>query len=178
MVETVAEAEALELPDPAKVAYITQTTLSVDDCAPIVETLKRRFPAIREPAKDDICYATQNRQNAVKELARRGAARCWWWARRRRSNANRLVEVARARGARAYLIEYAEDIEPAWLDRRDADVGVTAGASTPEDVVQAVCARLQELGGYRVEALATVDEGMRFALPAELKRDQRSASTA
>src|SRR5438046_3910658 len=115
VVESVAEAEALELPDPARVAYITQTTLSVDDCRAIVDTLKRRFPAIVEPTKDDICYATQNRQNAVKELARRcrvvlvvGAPAS--------SNANRLVEVAEAMGARAYLIESADDIRPEWLE--------------------------------------------------------------
>jgi 4-hydroxy-3-methylbut-2-enyl diphosphate reductase len=166
IVENVAEAEVLALPDPEKVAYITQTTLSVDDCRAIVETLRRRFPAIREPAKDDICYATQNRQNAVKELARRcrtllvvGAPTS--------SNANRLVEVAQGLGARAFLIESAGDIRPEWLDR-GADVGVTAGASTPEDVVQACVARLQELGGYRVEAFRLTEERVMFPLPGEL----------
>jgi 4-hydroxy-3-methylbut-2-enyl diphosphate reductase len=166
VVESVAEAEALELPDPAKVAYITQTTLSVDDCRAIVETLRRRFPAIREPAKHDICYATQNRQNAVKELARRcrtlfvvGAPTS--------SNANRLVEVARNLGARAYLIEAAGDIRPEWLEP-GADVGVTAGASTPEDVVQACVAHLQELGGYRAEPFRLVEERVMFPLPADL----------
>ncbi|HVP15373.1 MAG TPA: 4-hydroxy-3-methylbut-2-enyl diphosphate reductase [Terriglobales bacterium] len=166
IVETVAEADALEVPDPEKIAFITQTTLSVDDCRAIVDVLRRRFPAIREPAKDDICYATQNRQNAVKELARRcgtvlvvGAPAS--------SNANRLVEVARQRGARAYLIESAEDIREAWLEP-GAPVGVTAGASTPEDVVQACVARLRELGGYRVEPLTLVEERVMFPLPAEL----------
>jgi 4-hydroxy-3-methylbut-2-enyl diphosphate reductase len=166
VVESVAEAEALELQDPAKVAYITQTTLSVDDCRAIVDTLKRRLPAIREPAKDDICYATQNRQNAVKELARRcrvvlvvGAPAS--------SNANRLVEVARNLGARAYLIESPEDVRAEWLEP-GAPVGVTAGASTPEDVVQACVARLQELGGYRVEPFLLVEERVMFPLPGEL----------
>jgi 4-hydroxy-3-methylbut-2-enyl diphosphate reductase len=166
VVENVAEAEALALPDPAKVAYITQTTLSVDDCRAIVETLRRRFPAIREPAKDDICYATQNRQNAVKELARRcrtllvvGAPTS--------SNANRLVEVAQNLGARAHLIESAGDIRPEWLEP-GADVGVTAGASTPEAVVQACVARLLELGGYRVEPFRLVEERVMFPLPADL----------
>ena len=166
VVETVAEAEALTLPDPGRVAYITQTTLSVDDCRAIVETLKRRFPAIREPAKDDICYATQNRQNAVKELARRcrtlfvvGAPTS--------SNANRLVEVARNLGASAHLIESAGDILAEWLEP-GADVGVTAGASTPEGIVQACVARLQELGGYRVEPFRLVEERVVFPLPAEL----------
>jgi len=166
IVEDEAEAEALTLPDPEKVAYITQTTLSVDDCRAIVETLKRRFPAIREPAKDDICYATQNRQNAVKELARRcrmllvvGAPTS--------SNANRLVEVAQNFGARAHLIESAGDIQPEWLEP-GADVGVTAGASTPETIVQSCVARLQELGGFRVEPFRLVEERVIFPLPGEL----------
>jgi 4-hydroxy-3-methylbut-2-enyl diphosphate reductase len=166
VVENVAEAEALSLPDPEKVAYITQTTLSVDDCRAIVETLRRRFPAIREPAKDDICYATQNRQNAVKELARRcrtvlvvGAPTS--------SNANRLVEVAQNLGAHAYLIESAGDIRPEWLEP-GADVGVTAGASTPETIVQSCVARLQELGGFRVEPFRLVEERVMFPLPGEL----------
>src|SRR5436309_5760216 len=158
VVESREEAEALELPDPARVAYITQTTLSVDDVRAIVETLKRKFPAIREPAKDDICYATQNRQNAVKELARRckvvlvvGAPAS--------SNANRLVEVAKTHGARARLIESAEDIRAEWLD---GDVGVTAGASTPEEIVRACVARLQELGGFRVEEFRLAEERVMF----------------
>ena len=166
IVENEAEAEALTLPDPERVAYITQTTLSVDDCRAIVETLKRRFPAIREPAKDDICYATQNRQNAVKELARRcrmllvvGAPTS--------SNANRLVEVAQNLGARAYLIESVGDIRPEWLEP-GADVGVTAGASTPEIIVQSCVARLQELGGFRVEPFRLVEERVMFPLPGEL----------
>ena len=138
----------------------------MDDCRAIVETLKRRFPAIREPAKDDICYATQNRQNAVKELARRcrmllvvGAPTS--------SNANRLVEVAQNLGARAYLIESAGDIRPEWLEP-GADVGVTAGASTPEIIVQSCVARLQELGGFRVEPFRLVEERVMFPLPGEL----------
>jgi len=164
VVESVEEAEALAIADPEKVAYITQTTLSVDDCRAIVEVLKRRFPAIREPAKDDICYATQNRQNAVRELARRcrvvlvvGAPAS--------SNANRLVEVARHHGARAHLIESAEDIRAEWLD---GDVGVTAGASTPEEIVRACVARLGELGGFRVEEFRLAEERVMFPLPAEI----------
>ena len=166
IVEDVAEAEALVLPDPGKVAYITQTTLSVDDCRAIVATLKRRFPAIHEPVKDDICYATQNRQNAVKELARRcgtvlvvGAPTS--------SNANRLVEVAQNLAVRAHLIESAGDILPEWLEP-GADVGVTAGASTPESIVQSCVTRLQELGGYRVEPFRLTEERVMFPLPAEL----------
>jgi 4-hydroxy-3-methylbut-2-en-1-yl diphosphate reductase len=164
VVETVAEAEALTVPDPEKVAYITQTTLSMDDCRAIVDALRRRFPAIHEPTKDDICYATQNRQNAVKELARRckvvlvvGAPAS--------SNANRLVEVAEGLGARAYLIESAEDIRPEWLD---GDVGVSAGASTPEAIVQACVDRLNTLGEYRLEEFRLVEERVMFPLPGEL----------
>ncbi len=164
VVENVAEAEALQVRDPAKVAYITQTTLSMDDCRAIVAVLKRRFPAIHEPAKDDICYATQNRQNAVKELARRckvvlvvGAPTS--------SNANRLVEVAQSHGAAAYLIESAEDIRSEWLT---GDVGITAGASTPEDVVQACVQRVQAAGDYRLEEFRLVEERVMFPLPGEL----------
>jgi 4-hydroxy-3-methylbut-2-enyl diphosphate reductase len=164
LVESAADVEKLELPDPTKVAYITQTTLSVDDVRAIVEALKRRYPAVHEPAKADICYATQNRQDAVKELARRcgivlvvGAPSS--------SNANRLVEVAGSLGAKAYLIEAAEDIDPAWLT---GDLGITAGASTPEDVVMACVRRVCELGDYRVEEFRLLEERVMFPLPAEL----------
>ncbi len=164
LVETVADVEALRLPNPDKVAYISQTTLSVDDVRAIVEALKRRYPAVREPAKADICYATQNRQDAVKELARRcrtilvvGAPTS--------SNANRLVEVARAMGAASYLIEAAEDIRPEWLT---GDVGITAGASTPEHVVRACVERVSSLGSYRVEEFRLLEERVVFPLPGEL----------
>jgi 4-hydroxy-3-methylbut-2-enyl diphosphate reductase len=164
VVETVSDVEALVLPDPARVAYISQTTLSVDDVRAIVEALRRKFPAIREPAKADICYATQNRQDAVKELARRcgivlvvGAPTS--------SNANRLVEVARQAGAQAHLIEAAGDIRGEWIS---GDVGITAGASTPEDVVRACVGRVCELGSYRVEAFQLVEERVMFPLPGDL----------
>jgi 4-hydroxy-3-methylbut-2-enyl diphosphate reductase len=162
--ESVEEVERLELPDPDRVAYITQTTLSLDDCAAIVAALKRRFPNVKEPAKDDICYATQNRQNAVKVMAPKcttvlvvGAPAS--------SNANRLVEVATALGAQAHLIESAEDIRPEWLT---GDVGLTAGASTPESVVQACVRRVCELGSFRVEPFQLVEERIMFPLPGEL----------
>ena len=164
VVESVDDAERLEVADPAKVAYITQTTLSMDDCRAIVEVLKRRFPQMHEPAKDDICYATQNRQNAVKELSRRCSVVLVVGA-PASSNANRLVEVAANLGARAYLIESAEDIRPEWLT---GDVGLTAGASTPEDVVQACVARLRALGDYAIEEFRLVEERVMFPLPAEL----------
>jgi 4-hydroxy-3-methylbut-2-enyl diphosphate reductase len=162
--ESVAEVEQLQLPNPEKVAYITQTTLSLDDCAAIVGALKKRYPSVREPAKDDICYATQNRQNAVKVMAPKcptvlvvGAPAS--------SNANRLVEVAAALGSKAYLIESADDIQPGWLT---GDVGLTAGASTPEAVVQACVERVCALGDYRVEAFQLIEERIMFPLPGEL----------
>jgi 4-hydroxy-3-methylbut-2-enyl diphosphate reductase len=164
LVESVADVEALQLPDPERVAYISQTTLSIDDVKTIVEALRRKYPAVREPAKADICYATQNRQDAVKELARRcrvilvvGAPAS--------SNANRLVEVAAARGARAYLIESAADIDPGWID---GDVGITAGASTPEAVVRACVERIQSLGHYQLEEFRLLEERVMFPLPGEL----------
>jgi 4-hydroxy-3-methylbut-2-en-1-yl diphosphate reductase len=164
LVETVADVERLEVREPARVAYITQTTLSVDDVGEIVQALKRRFPSIREPAKADICYATQNRQDAVKELARRcrtilvvGAPAS--------SNANRLVEVAASLGAHARLIESAEDIRPEWLS---GDVGLTAGASAPEHVVSACIERIRSLGDYRVEEFRLLEERVMFPLPGEL----------
>jgi len=169
LVETVADVERLALPDPDKVAYISQTTLSVDDVREIVAALKRRFPSVREPAKADICYATQNRQDAMKELARRcglvlvvGAPAS--------SNANRLVEVARAAGARSYLIEAPEDIRHEWLD---GDLGLTAGASTPEHVVQACIDRVCALGDFRVEEFRLLEERVWFPLPGELLAEAR-----
>jgi 4-hydroxy-3-methylbut-2-enyl diphosphate reductase len=164
LVENVADVEALELPDPTRVAYISQTTLSVDDVRAIVEALRRKYPAVREPTKGDICYATQNRQDAVKELARRcqvvlvvGAPTS--------SNANRLVEVAGTLGARAFLIESAEDIRPEWIQ---GDVGITAGASTPEQVVQDCIALIQKSGGHRLEEFRLLEERVMFPLPGEL----------
>ncbi|HTR97145.1 MAG TPA: 4-hydroxy-3-methylbut-2-enyl diphosphate reductase [Candidatus Acidoferrales bacterium] len=162
--ENVAEVEALELPDPRKVAYITQTTLSLDDCRAMVDALRRRYPDVHEPAKDDICYATQNRQNAVRAMAPRCATVLVVGA-PASSNANRLVEVARSLGARSFLIEAAEDIRPDWLE---GDVGLTAGASTPEDVVQACVRRVCELGPYRVAEFVLAEERIMFPLPGEL----------
>src|SRR5262245_41165404 len=166
LVESVADVEALDLPDPSRVAYISQTTLSVDDVRAIVEALRRKFPALREPTKADICYATQNRQDAVKELARRcqvilvvGAPTS--------SNANRLVEVAAACGARAFLIESAEDIRAEWIQ---GDVGITAGASTPESVVQACVDHVRAAGGHRLEEFRLLEERVMFPLRSEERR--------
>ena len=164
LVESVADAEQIELADPTKVATITQTTLSVDDVRAIVDVLRRRFPGLHEPPKADICYATQNRQDTVKELARRcgvilvvGAPAS--------SNANRLVEVAMALGARAFLIESAEDIQDDWLD---ADLGITAGASSPESVVQACVERVLGRGRHRLEEFRLLEERVMFPLPDEI----------
>jgi 4-hydroxy-3-methylbut-2-enyl diphosphate reductase len=164
VVEDVAEAERLEIADPKKVAYITQTTLSVDDCRAIVDVLRRRFPMIHEPAKDDICYATQNRQNAVKALARRAGTILVVGA-PASSNANRLVEVAAQHGATAYLIESPEDIRAEWIA---GDVGITAGASTPEHVVQGCVERVRAMGDYGVEEFRLVEERVMFPLPGDL----------
>ncbi len=162
--ESVAEIEKLELPNPDKVAYITQTTLSLDDCAAIVGALKKRYPSVKEPAKDDICYATQNRQNAVKVMAPKCATVLVVGA-PASSNANRLVEVAAALGSSAYLIESPEDIRAEWLV---GDVGLTAGASTPEGVVQGCVRRVCELGDFRVEPFQLIEERIMFPLPSEL----------
>ncbi len=162
--ESVAEVEALDLPDPTKVAYITQTTLSLDDCAAMVGALRRKYPAVKEPAKDDICYATQNRQNTVKVMAPRCATVLVVGA-PASSNANRLVEVAAALGAQAFLIESAADIRDEWLS---GNVGLTAGASTPEGVVQACVERVLATGRYVLEEFRLVEERVMFPLPGEL----------
>jgi 4-hydroxy-3-methylbut-2-enyl diphosphate reductase len=173
LVETVEDAERLEVSDPERLALLTQTTLSVDDTRGIIDALRRRFPALRTPGKDDICYATQNRQNAVKALAARAELVLVVGA-PSSSNSNRLVEVARVHGARSHLIARAADIQPEWLTRTSA-VGVTAGASTPELLVRGALARLAELGFARVEELVTVREDVHFALPPELREPARRA---
>ena len=170
VVETAAEAESLAAPDPGKVAYILQTTLSVDDSRAIVEVLRRRFPGLREPARG-ICYATQNRQNAVRELARR-CRTVFVVGSPNSSNARRLVEVAEGLGVDARLIEGPDDLGAGAIVA-GADVGVTASASTPEDVVQACVRRLQELGGFRVESFLMAEETITFPLPAELRAAAR-----
>ena len=169
LVQSVADVEALRVRDPARLGCVTQTTLSVDDTRDILEALKRRFPAIRLPRKDDICYATQNRQNAVKELTERAQVVIVVGA-PESSNSSRLVELAAKRGARAYLVQTAAEIDPAWLAGASS-VGVTAGASAPEVLVEAVVARLTELAGgeVAVSALPPVDEGVTFQLPAQLR---------
>ncbi|WP_313952655.1 4-hydroxy-3-methylbut-2-enyl diphosphate reductase [Accumulibacter sp.] len=167
LVETVADALQLEVRTPARLAYVTQTTLSVDDAAQVVAALKDRFPAIIGPKKDDICYATQNRQDAVKQLA--GVSEVVLVVGSpSSSNSNRLREVAELRGSRAYLVDQAEHIDPAWLDGASR-VGVTAGASAPEVLVQNVVDRLSAGRPRKLEQLDGVEENVTFALPRELQ---------
>ncbi|MBI2061340.1 MAG: 4-hydroxy-3-methylbut-2-enyl diphosphate reductase [Nitrospirae bacterium] len=167
VIGTVREAQEVRVPDPDRVACVTQTTLSVDDTKEIVEVLRRRFPGLREPKKDDICYATQNRQNAVKELCEEARVVLVVGS-PESSNSNRLVEVAVARGARAHLIQNADDIRGEWLAGAEC-VGVTAGASAPEDLVRKVIERLKELGAISIREIRTAEESIEFALPPELR---------
>jgi 4-hydroxy-3-methylbut-2-enyl diphosphate reductase len=169
LVESAADVARLSVRDPSRLACVTQTTLSVDDTADVMAALRARFPDIRLPRKDDICYATQNRQNAVKELCRRAQVVLVVGA-PTSSNSNRLVEIAVKAGATAYLVEDASDIDPAWL-AGVASVGVTAGASAPEVLVEQVVERLRALAGPGVEIEATppVNEGVVFQLPASLR---------
>ncbi|MBN9476679.1 MAG: 4-hydroxy-3-methylbut-2-enyl diphosphate reductase [Bordetella sp. SCN 67-23] len=171
LVETVEDVAALAVADPGRLAYVTQTTLSVDDAAQVAAALKARFPNIAEPKKSDICYATQNRQDAVKVMAPEcdlvlvvGSVNS--------SNSNRLREVAERKGVAAYLIDGAGDIDPAWLEGRRR-VGVTAGASAPDVLVQQVIARLKELGAASVRTLAGAEEGIAFPLPKGLSKNVR-----
>jgi 4-hydroxy-3-methylbut-2-enyl diphosphate reductase len=163
LVETIEDAEQLAVSDPTRVAYVTQTTLSVDDAAAIVNALKQRFPDIVAPKKDDICYATQNRQDAVKFMAPRcdvvivvGSPNS--------SNSNRLREVAENKGVPSYMIDAAEQLQAAWIEGRPR-VGITAGASAPEVLVQEVIARLKSLGAKSVRQLEGVEENVVFPMP-------------
>lgn len=167
LVETVADVRGIEVGQPGNLAYTTQTTLSVDETHEIIAALRGRFPEIQGPRHDDICYATQNRQDAVRELAQQcdcvlvvGSPNS--------SNSNRLRELAERFGVPAHLIDGAEDIREEWLEGVNR-VGVTAGASAPESLVQGVVLRLNELGKGRVVELQGVRENMVFALPKELR---------
>ena len=163
LVETVEDVAKLQVRNPDQLAYVSQTTLSVDDTAEIIEALKVRFPNIIEPKKGDICYATTNRQEAVKFLAPQvevvivvGSPNS--------SNSNRLREVAEKKGTPAYMVDNASKIDPAWIEGKKR-IGVTAGASAPEVLVQAVIDRLKELGAASVRALEGVEEHVTFPLP-------------
>ena len=172
LVETLDDVAALEVRDPALLAYVTQTTLSVDDAARIVAALKVRFPAIRGPKKDDICYATQNRQDAVKFMAPQcdlviviGSPNS--------SNSNRLREVALTLGTAAHMVDRADQIDAAWLAGKKR-IGVTAGASAPEVLIQEVIDALRRMGAGSVRKLAGVEEQVKFPMPRGLVRDTRS----
>ena len=167
LVETVADARQLQVKSPASLAYVTQTTLSVDDAAQVVAALKERFPEIIGPKKDDICYATQNRQDSVKQLARNSEVVLVVGS-RSSSNSNRLREVAELIGSRAYLVDQAEQIDPAWLDGASR-IGVTAGASAPEVLVQNVVDSLSGGDHAKVAQLDGAEEHVIFALPRELQ---------
>jgi 4-hydroxy-3-methylbut-2-enyl diphosphate reductase len=166
LVENVADVAKLEVHDPAQLAYVTQTTLSMDDAADIVIALRARFPDIVGPKKDDICYATQNRQDAVKDLARRVDLVIVVGS-RNSSNSNRLREVAENLGVAAKLVDGGDDVDPAWLVGK-ASVGVTAGASAPEVLVEEVVERLRAVGTATTGELAGREEGVQFPLPKEL----------
>ena len=169
LVESVADAEALSFPEGAKLAYVTQTTLSVEETAEIIAVLRRRFPDIRSPKREDICYATSNRQWAVKEMLPQIQLLLVIGS-KNSSNSNRLVDVARAGGIEAHLIEDAAAIEESWLEQVDT-VGITSGASAPERLVEGVCDWFREHGVERIEQANIVDEHVEFRLPVELRRE-------
>jgi len=168
LVETAQDVAGLEVADPDNLAYVTQTTLSMDDTALVIAALREKFPAIQGPRKDDICYATQNRQDAVKALARQcdvvlvvGSVNS--------SNSNRLKEIAEKMSVPAYLIDGPDDIRRDWLAGKER-VGVTAGASAPEVLVEQVIARLREWGAGSVAQVQGEPENVSFSLPVELRR--------
>ncbi|MEC3764658.1 MULTISPECIES: 4-hydroxy-3-methylbut-2-enyl diphosphate reductase [Cupriavidus] len=163
LVESVADVAALQIADPSRLAYVTQTTLSVDETREIVAALKARFPEIREPKKQDICYATQNRQDAVKFMAPQvevvivvGSPNS--------SNSNRLRELAERLGVPAYMVDAPEQVRPEWVAGKRR-IGLTAGASAPEALAQSIVERLRELGARQVRPLDGIEENMAFPLP-------------
>ena len=169
LVEDIDDVAALELKQPGNCAYTTQTTLSVDDTRDIIAALRARFPNIQGPKHDDICYATQNRQDAVRDLVRDGCDAVLVVGSPNSSNSNRLRELAEREGAAAWLIDNAGQIDPAWIASHKR-IGVTAGASAPEVLVQGVLERLRELGAGDVRELRGEPESMVFALPKELRQ--------
>jgi 4-hydroxy-3-methylbut-2-enyl diphosphate reductase len=167
LVETVDDVETLEVPDPEKLAFISQTTLSVDETKGIIEALKAKFPAIIGPRTDDICYATTNRQASVKELAKEcdvvlviGSTNS--------SNSNRLVDVTRDLGTDAYLIDNASQVKEEWLEGKPV-VGITSGASAPDELVQNLVQVFRDRGTTDIGELEVIQENMRFMLPKEIR---------
>jgi 4-hydroxy-3-methylbut-2-en-1-yl diphosphate reductase len=173
LVESVEDAERVDL-GTGPLAYITQTTLSVDETAEIIDVLRRRFPSIRAPQREDICYATSNRQWAVKELLDEVDLLLVIGS-RNSSNSNRLVEVARAAGVEAYLVDDESEIDPAWLENVET-IGVTSGASAPERLVTRVCDWFRARGVEDIQPYASVYEDVVFRLPVELRRAESSAA--
>lgn len=174
LVETPEDVSALHVADPEKLAYVTQTTLSVDDATQVINALKLRFPNIKAPKSDDICYATQNRQDAVKIMAKDcdlviivGSPNS--------SNSNRLREVAKNQGIEAYMVDNASHLQPAWLQGKKK-IGISAGASAPEVLVKEVIAALQEMGAAHVEELQGVVENVVFQLPKNLVNAEKRQS--
>jgi 4-hydroxy-3-methylbut-2-enyl diphosphate reductase len=174
LIETADEVESLEVADPAKVAFITQTTLSVDETAAVIAALRAKFPSIVSSKSDDICYATTNRQIAVKQLAREcelvlviGSTNS--------SNSNRLVEVAREHGAASHLIDNHSEVEEQWLEGVET-VGITSGASAPEELVERLVELFRERGAEEVSELRTVHEDVRFMLPKEIREELATRS--
>ena len=174
LVQTVEEAEALDLPADARLAYVTQTTLSVDETGEIISVLRRRFPDIRAPRKEDICYATSNRQWAVKEMLEEIDLLLVIGS-RNSSNSNRLVETARTAGTTSYLIDDETEIDPAWLEGCET-VGITSGASAPEKLVGRVCDWFRERGVTEIQSYRLVEEDVTFRLPVELRRELELAA--
>ncbi len=169
LVESVADVESLQFAENAPLAYVTQTTLSVDETGEIIAALRRRFPAIYAPKKEDICYATSNRQWAVKEMLSEIDLLLVIGS-RNSSNSNRLVETARAGGVDAYLIDDAGEIDERWLDGASV-IGLTSGASAPEKLVTEVCDWFRARGVGEIEPYRLVDEDVEFRLPVELRRE-------
>ena len=176
LVESVDDARSVELPCDRPLAYITQTTLSIDETREIIDVLRERYPQIQAPAKEDICYATSNRQWAVKELLDEVELLLVIGS-RNSSNSKRLVEVAHAAGVRAQLVDDASEIDETWLDDVDT-VGVTSGASAPERLVRDVCDWFRERGVVDITEHSSHFEDVVFRLPVELRRAQRSSAAA
>jgi 4-hydroxy-3-methylbut-2-en-1-yl diphosphate reductase len=168
LVGSVGEARAVQVPDQERVSYLTQTTLAVDETNQIIEVLKERFPAIQGPPKEDICYATQNRQDAVKEVARRADVVLVIGS-QNSSNSRRLAEVARETGTPAHLVDDETEVDPSWLEGAEV-VGVTSGASAPERLVDRMIVWLREEGATEVDEVRITEENVRFSMPAGLRR--------
>lgn len=176
LIEDTADVDKLDIPTDSELAFVTQTTLSMDDTAGVIDALKDKFPNIHAPRKDDICYATQNRQDAVKQLADKcqvvlvvGSPNS--------SNSNRLRELAERMGCQAYLIDNASEMDKAWFDNAQT-VGVTAGASAPEVLIQEVLAQLQAWGGSLPEEIEGIAENVTFSLPKELRNSNKNISSS